>query len=298
MRPGFLFPCDPLRPTRVDPEFRPQAAAVRAAGAPLALIDHDALTAGAAHEAVAAVPTGSGAYWYRGWMVPVGRYGQLARAAQERGCVLLTGPERYARAHELPGWYATFTELTPRSAWRAAVPSAPPDRAVLGELAASLRPGAAVVKDYVKSRKHEWDEACYVPDLGDAERLTAVVHRFFALQDESLAGGLVLREFEPFVAGGEARVWWVDGEPVLVTAHPDTPGGCPAPELAGVRAAVAALDCRFVTTDLALRTDGEWRVVEVGDGQVSGLPRDGAAGGAVETLVAALCRAPVDGVVR
>ncbi|MDJ0344038.1 ATP-grasp domain-containing protein [Streptomyces sp. H10-C2] len=36
---------------------------------------------------------------------------------------------------------------------------------------------------------------------------------------------------------------------------------------------MAALGCRFVTTDLALRTDGRWRVVEVGDGQVSDLPQ-------------------------
>jgi hypothetical protein len=33
------------------------------------------------------------------------------------------------------------------------------------------------------------------------------------------------------------------------------------------------LGCRFVTTDVALRTDGAWRVVEVGDGQVSDFPR-------------------------
>ncbi|MEU7141466.1 ATP-grasp domain-containing protein [Nocardia sp. NPDC046473] len=31
---------------------------------------------------------------------------------------------------------------------------------------------------------------------------------------------------------------------------------------------------RFITTDLALRTDGVWRVIEVGDGQVSDLPTD------------------------
>ncbi|WP_342673459.1 ATP-grasp domain-containing protein [Streptomyces sp. ICBB 8177] len=35
---------------------------------------------------------------------------------------------------------------------------------------------------------------------------------------------------------------------------------------------VDALGCRFVTTDLALRSDAVWRLVEVGDGQVSDLP--------------------------
>lgn len=36
-------------------------------------------------------------------------------------------------------------------------------------------------------------------------------------------------------------------------------------------ALVAAFDARFITTDLALRDDGAWRIVEVGDGQVSDL---------------------------
>ncbi|MFD4833146.1 ATP-grasp domain-containing protein [Streptomyces uncialis] len=281
MRPGFLFCHDPLRPARPDPEFAAEVTAVRAAGAPLALIGHEALTGGDPRGAVARVPRDSGRYWYRGWMLPAVEYGELARALRERGCALMTPPGAYVRAHELPGWYAVFAELTPRSAWCPASPGTPPGTAALTELAGQLAPGAGIVKDHVKSRKHEWDEACFVPDLRDPVRLSAVVRRFFALQDEALAGGLVVREFEPFVPGGEARVWWLDGEPVLVTAHPDTPAERPQPELTAVRAAVAALDCRFVTTDLALRSDGRgWRVVEVGDGQVSGLPRG--SGGAAQ----------------
>lgn len=47
---------------------------------------------------------------------------------------------------------------------------------------------------------------------------------------------------------------------------------------------IAALDLPFVTVDLALRIDGVWRVVELGDGQVSDRPA------AVEpqTMIAAL----------
>jgi hypothetical protein len=35
---------------------------------------------------------------------------------------------------------------------------------------------------------------------------------------------------------------------------------------------VRGLGAPFVTTDLAMRSDGVWRVIEVGDGQVSDLP--------------------------
>ncbi|MGW4632708.1 ATP-grasp domain-containing protein [Nocardia sp. NPDC004415] len=68
-----------------------------------------------------------------------------------------------------------------------------PGESVLAEVAGSLGAGAGIVKDYVKSRKHEWDSACYVPDLRDTPALRRIVERFVELQGESLAGGVVAR---------------------------------------------------------------------------------------------------------
>ncbi|MFJ6050834.1 ATP-grasp domain-containing protein [Streptomyces sp. NPDC092307] len=273
---------DPLNERRAEAHFAAEARQLRAAGGTVLLIDHDALLAGDAEQAVARVPEGAGAVWYRGWMIPAGRYAALDAALRRRGGELVVTPEAYRRAHELPGWYETFAGLTPVSGWLPAGPGVVPDAEGLGALAAGLPPGAAVVKDYVKSRKHEWDEACYVPDLGDPAALHRVVARFVELQGEFLTGGVVLRAFEHFVtpqgSAAEVRVWWRDGVPRLVTAHPDSPvAEVPQafePALEPVRAAVEALGCPFVTTDLALRADGVWRVVEVGDGQVSDLHRE------------------------
>ncbi|MGW4624810.1 ATP-grasp domain-containing protein [Streptomyces rubiginosohelvolus] len=287
-RSGFLFCADPLRASRPDPQFAGDVAAARAAGGRIALLDHDALLAGDAAGAVARVARDSGPYWYRGWMIPSARYAELEAALGARGCTLLTDAVGYRRAHELPGWYEEFEGLTPRSVWCATVPGAPPPSAgELARLAAPLGPGPGIVKDFVKSRKHEWHEACYVPELGDRRQLASVVGRFVELQGDFLAGGLALRTFEPFVAGGEARVWWVDGEAVLFTAHPDTPDRHPIPELPSVRETVGRLGLRWVTTDLALREDGVWRVVEVGDGQVSGLPTGAETGELFAALAAA-----------
>ncbi|MFF3032530.1 ATP-grasp domain-containing protein [Streptomyces rubiginosohelvolus] len=290
-RGGFLFCADPLRASRPDPQFAEDVVAARAAGGRIALLDHDALLAGDTAGAVARVARGSGPYWYRGWMIPSVRYAELETALGARGCTLLTDAAGYRRAHELPGWYEEFDGLTPRSVWCPTVPGTPPPSAEeLAGLTAPLGPGPGIVKDFVKSRKHEWHEACYVPELGDRKQLASVVGRFVELQGDFLAGGLVLRAFEPFVAGGEARVWWVDGEAVLVTAHPDTPDRHPVPELPSVREAVGRLGLRWVTTDLALREDGVWRVVEVGDGQVSGLPAGAGTGDLFAALAAAGAR--------
>ncbi|MDH6578788.1 ATP-grasp domain-containing protein [Kitasatospora sp. MAP5-34] len=294
--PVILLPTDPLAPRRPDPHYVWEAQQINELGGEYALVDHDALLAGDTARAVRRVPHGSGPLWYRGWMIPVPAYGALAEALATRGCTLLTTPSSYANAHELPGWYAVFEGATPPSAW---IPGSwiPGDAPDAGALAAGARvlggQGPAIVKDYVKSRKHEWAEACYVPELGDLPALTRVVSRFVELQGEFMTGGVVLRRFEEFVRDEdgravESRVWWVDGEPVLVGPHPDHPDADPEPELAEISPLVRTLGCRFITTDLAQRADGQgWRVVEVGDGQVSDLPRGIDASALLASLIAA-----------
>ncbi|MER7750994.1 ATP-grasp domain-containing protein [Kitasatospora sp. NPDC097643] len=309
--PAILFPADPLNPRRPDPHFAWEARLLRELGGEHHLVDHDALLAGHAEEAVRRVPRDGGPLWYRGWMLPSARYAAFAAALTARGCGLLTSPAGYATAHELPGWYDVFDGATPASVW---IPStgvpAPPGPTELAAAVARLGGhGPAIVKDYVKSRKHEWHEACYVPELADLAAVGRVVARFVELQGEFLAGGVVLRRYEEFEradggpgsadsspgpAGGrggraaEARVWWLDGEPVLVGPHPDAPHDTVEPDLTGVHALVRTLGCRFVTTDLASRADGTgWRVVEVGDGQVSDLPHGIDAAGLLASLIAA-----------
>ena len=144
--------------------------------------------------------------------------------------------------------------------------------------------GSAVLRDYTKSMKHHWHEAAFIPDLTDAEAAWAVARRFVELRDDEFAGGFVLRRFEEFTAG-EVRTWWVRGVCVLVGAHPDTPhDAVGTPSVDVVAPMVAQVEVPFVTVDFVLRADGVWRVVELGDGQVSDRPVTMAP----EALVAAL----------
>ena len=289
MTTSLLLCNDPLRPARCDPHFAAQCAAARHLGSVVALLDHDALLAGDADEAVRRVPRDLGAVRYRGWMIPGAEYAKLHAALVARGVRLLTTPAQYRTAHELPGWYDTFAEVTPASSWIACAPLRVPELDALARAAAGLPPGAGIVKDYVKSRKHEWDRACYLPDLADTDAVHAVVSRLVGLQEDTLAGGIVLRAFESLRQDvGEARVWWINGEAVLTTAHPDTPGLRPAPALDHIRPLVRTLGCTFVTTDLAQRVDGTWRVIEVGDGQVSDLPTGTDPAALLEPLLGAL----------
>ncbi|MFJ2867204.1 ATP-grasp domain-containing protein [Kitasatospora sp. NPDC087314] len=318
--PAILFPADPLNPRRPDPHFAWEARLLRELGGEHHLVDHDALLAGHAEEAVGQVPRDGGPLWYRGWMLPSDRYAGFATALAVRGGALLTSAAGYLTAHELPGWYGVFEGATPPSVWIPTAGTVAPRPAELAAAVARLGgSGPAIVKDYVKSRKHEWHEACYIPELADPAAVRRVVARFVELQGEFLAGGVVLRRYEEFerradgTGGGsadgvddgsgggsadrsgggdgravEARVWWLDGEPVLVGPHPDAPHRTVEPDLTGVQPLVRTLGCRFITTDLASRADGSgWRVVEVGDGQVSDLPRGIDASGLLASLIAA-----------
>jgi hypothetical protein len=276
----MLIPHDVLRPRRPDDHFAAEAAAARAAGWVVALVDHDALAGGGdADAAVVRVPAGEDAV-YRGWMLGAGRYAVLAEALARRGVTLRTGPAQYRRAHELPGWCAELAGWTPETAWTTGA-----GRAAFDQARAELGDGPAVLRDWTKSMKHYWDEAVYVPDLGDAAAAWRVASRLRELRGDEFTGGFVLRRFEEFT-GAEVRTWWVGGECRLAGAHPDSPGELPPPDLdlAGVTPVIAALGLPFVTVDLARRADGVWRVIEVGDGQVSDRPASMPA----EVLVGAL----------
>ncbi|HEX2143387.1 MAG TPA: ATP-grasp domain-containing protein [Glycomyces sp.] len=274
MPTALLYCADMLRPRRPDEHFAAEAALAAELGATTALIDHDALMRGETGRAVARVPAGLGECWYRGWMMAADRYAELRRALAARGTHLVTSAEQYRSAHELPGWYETFKAVTPSSRW---IPlDAKQIPAVALERAAGRLPsGPGMVKDYVKSRKGE-PEAFYIDDLADPDLVRKVAGCFIERQGPDLAGGLVLRAFEDFTGMGgravESRVWWVHSEPVVVGPHPDQPDAVVEPDLTEVRDLVAGFGRPFVTTDLAQRSDGRWRVVEVGDGQVSDFP--------------------------
>lgn len=276
----LLVPGDPLNPRRDDPHFAAQAAAARAQGVPVARVDHDALVRSPedAASAVARVPAADDAV-YRGWMLSADQYRSFASGLEACGVQLRTTPDEYRTAHELPGWYEGLRTVTPASVWTECS-----DLTELLKATRALGGGAGVLRDYVKSMKHYWTDACYLPDLTDEAAVERIGARFLELRDDAFTGGFVVRRFEHFT-GSEARTWWVGGRCVLTTPHPDTPDDLPTGlDLIEVEPLVAELALPFVTVDVTRTTTGAWRVVELGDGQVSDWP----AGRDPADLIAAL----------
>ena len=272
-------------PPGPDRAFEAEVAAVERPGAAYVLIDHDSLVRGDdPARAVRRVPERPEPVLaaYRGWMVTPAQYGVLYEALAAKNIRLINDPEQYRHGHHLPENYPVIEGHTPRSVWLTGDLGL--DRIM--EALAPFGDAPVVVKDFVKSRKHEWAEACFIPSASDRKAVGRVVGRFLELQGDDLNEGLVFREYVEFEPIGvhpksgmplteEYRVFWLDGDPVYWAPYwaegdyqVTEP---PFDEFAGVAADVRS---RFFTMDLARRRDGGWLIVELGDGQVSGLPRE------------------------
>jgi hypothetical protein len=277
-----LFPSQPFSPREIDADFEAEQMAARAAGLTTALVDHTGIMNGTVAAAVARVPDGQSTALYRGWMLRPAQYEAFHAELLAREVRLINKPAQYRTCHYLPDSYPWIQGKTPKTVW---VPMQHEfDFASLVPVLAPFGDRPIVVKDYVKSRKHYWAEACFIPAASDLPAVQRVVERFLELQGDDLNEGLVFREFVPLKIVGahpksglplaaEFRIFWLDGEAIIshrywgdLTAF-DVP--LPFDE---IRPIAARIPSRFFTMDVAFLDNGGWTIVELGDGQVAGLP--------------------------
>jgi hypothetical protein len=281
----IIFCADPLDHTQADELYRREVEAAQQAGLQTALINYEALTyAEDSQTAIANIPLleNPQTVIYRGWMFKPQAYVALYEALNQKGWRLINDPAQYTCCHYLPESYPLVADHTPRSMWIECGVEVP-----MGEVKTLLQyfgMKPVILRDYAHSQKHYWAEASYIPVASDGEAVERVVKRFVELQGEELEGGLVFREFVELDSVGkhpksgmplslEYRVFWLDGEPIAIAPYWEqidyndiTP---PVDEFRGIAQTIPS---RFFTMDLARRVDGEWIIVELGDGQVAELP--------------------------
>lgn len=276
---------DPLRTRKVDEAYQPEADAITAQGLKYTIVNYESLVN--ANDPVQATkrveleeqPTVG---IYRGWMLRPNHYAELYAALTEKGIWLVNTPQAYRHCHYFPESYSAIEAYTPKSVW---LPLS--GKVKMDEIMALLTPFGTrpvLVKDFVKSQKHYWTEACFIPSASDREAVARVVNRFLELQGESLNEGLVFREFiefEPLAAHSktgmplsqEFRIFVLDGEPLYVVEYwEEGDYHTLSPPLEQFAEVMRKVQSRFFTMDIAKRRDGEWVIVELGDAQVAGLP--------------------------
>lgn len=215
---------------------------------------------------------------YRGWMMSPNMYENFYNLLLERGIQLINTPKEYAKYHLLPGWYKDFERCTPFSIW-----SESKNIQDALKLTDGLE-GAFIIKDYVKSRKHEWYDACFIKDIRDKENTERVINNFINRQGSNLEGGVVLRKFESLKSIGnhkdsgmpiseEYRIFVFKGEVLIADNYWNDSGkvNITEDEYTLIESIISKIESSFITIDLARKTDGNLIIMEMGDGQVSGL---------------------------
>lgn len=270
----ILFPNEPFEPGRVDPSFEEELEAAKSIGFRTMFYDHEELLDGNVRTATKRLHTSEDdePVLFRGWMMSGENYSTLARAIDGKGYNMVSKDHHYEMAHYLPSWYLHVRDCTARSAW---VSGDNVDDA--WRIYQPFAGHDAVIKDYVKSAKYRWKDGCFIPRGTDYERFCEIFAVFREERGNLFNRGVVIREFVPFVEKGgkvadlpilnEKRIFFFNGK--IVAAGKDAPVDNPLWENLAQK-----FQCPFMTIDVAEREDGQWRVMECGDGGVSGLPLD------------------------
>lgn len=219
---------------------------------------------------------------YRGWMLKPAIYEILYHELKSRNFVLINSPEEYRHCHYFPESYATIENHTPPSIF------VPYDENFsfenLHEKLAAFGDKPLILKDYVKSRKHEWNDACFIASAANREAVEKTVARFLELQGEDLNEGLVFREFVDFAPltnhsksgmplTREFRLFFLKNKLIHAAEYWEE-GDYHETNLPEnlFQEVAKRVKSNFFTMDVAQKRDGDWLIVELGDAQVAGLP--------------------------
>lgn len=281
---NIVFCSDPLDPKTADADYELEYRTAAGLGLPVELISLEDLLDGQAARAVRRVRKAATAEpaIYRGWMMKPEHYEQLYTALQQKNIHLINTPEQYVLCHHFPHSYSFIQEHTPESRWLdiAAVHS---DINRVHDMLASFGSQPLLLKDYVKSRKHEWEEACYIPDASDRQQAEKVLRTFIERQGDGLNGGIVFREYVELEKLGaheksgmplskEYRLFFYRHRLIAAQNYwEEAAYDEERPDLSVFVAIAQRIRSSFFTMDIAKTTAGEWLIIEVGDGQVSGL---------------------------
>jgi len=274
----ILFPAHPLKRQVPDPDFEAECVAAREQGFDCIFYSLEDLRAGEIKNAFAACQSADQegeAILHRGWMMSDTLYLNLHGALVEKGYRPSVSPNHYSEAHYLPNAYSKIEGKTPESVWVIGK-----DIAAAWELYQKWQRPAAIVKDFVKSAKHRWNEACFVPANTGEKQFNDILTAFLQARGSLFEKGIVLRRFCEFIKLGDD----IRGQPLhevyrlffwrgtLLAATPPLHGNGPLDQIAAWEAIASKFTNPFISMDLARRTDNSWMIVEVGDGGVSGLP--------------------------
>jgi len=265
----ILFPTDPILKKNPDQFFLKEIEAAKKAGFDVGLVCDGGKNN---------LPIGPGDVLYRGWILSLDNYAKMADGVNNCGKNLITKLEEYQFCNQFPCWYPRLgVKNTPKSIW---FPGSKFDLdEIVSKLASEFGDKPLIVKDYVKSRCYEWEDACYIPSASSSVDIKRVVNNFLRLQSCDLEGGLVFREYVPLKCSGkhpktdlplpnEHRLFVYKGKILTQSIRWDSRdySNSEKPPQQFVENIIPFVSSMFFAVDVAETTNGSWTIIELNDG--------------------------------
>lgn len=202
----------------------------------------------------------------RGWMLNDKQYNSFYNQLLERNIELVTNPEQYANMHLFPNIYGQLLKDTP------GILVYPEGETVkLDEIKSKFN--RFMVKDFVKSEKGTDFPKYFDTSISDVD-FANWLNVFKAYRGKLFTGGICIKEYVDLKKYGENtnewRVFYANGKSVSISRNSGQKNFEPTVPKELIEK-YCYLPSPFYTVDFAELADGSWKILEVGDGQVSGL---------------------------
>ncbi len=203
---------------------------------------------------------------YRGWMMKPEQYRTFYELLLEKNIKLVTEPPAYELMHLFPKVYEKIRADT------AKIKIYPLHGSIdVDELKAAFN--KFMVKDFVKSVKGTDFPRCFDQSVTQ-EVFDKWMEVFYNYRGDLLTGGICIKEFLPLKYYGkntnEFRVFYINHISATICRNSGQGNFTPFPPQALIDQ-YSYLASPFYTVDFGELKDGSWKVLEVGDGGVSGL---------------------------
>lgn len=284
----ILFCSDSIFKHQVDEDYHEELKAVDELSIPYLFFDFDKLVDdGNAEEAIKNIERDKyESVIYRGWMLTPELYRKLFYSLMTKDLWLINTEHQYINCHWFPSSYnySAIRKNTPKMVF------IPKREFELSEIRSYVKPllksygtkCPIIIKDYVKSEKHFWNEACFCPDANDTSHVEKVVKKFMELRD--IEGGVIFKEFvdlenvqfDPILktqTAKEYRLFFLKGQLIDCSKYWESNEYNELPPLDMFEEIGKGIDSNFFSMDVAKKKDGAWTIIELGDGQCSGLTK-------------------------
>ena len=262
----IVFPSDYFDRSKVDPDLKNEYDAVLSTGLyHVAIFDYSSWFE--KEKLVLNVePEGEMTAVHRGWMMKPEMYQAFYQRLIEKNVRLITTPEQYEKMHVFPNVYEDVMADTAR------MEIFPLHEQIdVVHLKKAFR--RFMVKDYVKSVKGTVFPKFFDQSIRQ-ENFDRWMEVFYKYRGGLLTGGICIKEYLDLKRYGERtnefRVFYMNHEIATICRNSGQADYVPQPPKALIEK-YRNLASLFYTVDYAELADGSWKIIEAGDGSVSGL---------------------------